>query len=138
MSPQAPKPATEVRVDKWLWAARFFKTRGDAAEAIKGGKIDLNGHRVKPARNVKVGDQVKIRRGAYETVVTVLGLSAQRGSATTAQTLYQETADSIAAREVMAEQLKLANEIRPRGLGRPSKRDRRALVAAKNRGSFED
>ena len=118
----------KVRLDKWLWAARFFKTRSLAADAIEGGKVELNGERVKRAKNVQEGDEVSIRLGPYEHVVTVRALSERRGPASVAQTLYEETAESKATRERLAAQLKMAPpafvfEER----GRPTKKDRREL-----------
>jgi ribosome-associated heat shock protein Hsp15 len=117
-----------VRLDKWLWAARFFKTRALAAEAIGGGKITMRGDRVKPARPLQVGDEIAIRLGPYEHVVRVRALSARRGPASVAQELYEETSDSLAARLKLAEQLRMA----PAALvydekGRPTKRDRREI-----------
>jgi ribosome-associated heat shock protein Hsp15 len=117
-----------VRLDKWLWAARFFKTRALAAEAIGGGKITMRGERVKPARPLQVGDEIAIRLGPYEHVVRVRALSARRGPASVAQELYEETSASLAARQKLAEQLRMA----PAALvydekGRPTKRDRREI-----------
>ena len=117
-----------VRLDKWLWAARFFKTRSLAAEAVSGGKVTMRGDRVKPARPLQVGDEIAIRLGPYEHVVSVRALSARRGPATVAATLYEETPESLAARTRLAEQLKMA----PAALvyeekGRPTKRDRRDI-----------
>lgn len=119
----------KVRLDKWLWAARFFKTRSLAADAIEGGKVELNGDRVKRAKNVQQGDEVSVRLGPYEHVVVVRGLSERRGPASVAHTLYEETAASIAARERLAAQLKMA----PAAFvyeerGRPTKKDRRELT----------
>ena len=117
-----------VRIDKWLWAARFFKTRALAVEAIGGGKILVAGERVKPAKLLQPGDEVRIRLGPYEHVVVVRGLSERRGPASVAATLYEETDASRIAREKLAEQLRLA----PAAFvyedkGRPTKRDRRDL-----------
>ena len=117
-----------VRLDKWLWAARFFKTRSLAAEAVTGGKVTMHGDRVKPARPLQVGDELSIRLGPYEHVVRVRELSARRGPATVAATLYEETEESLAARTKLAEQLRLS----PAPLiyeekGRPTKRDRREI-----------
>ncbi len=117
----------KVRLDKWLWAARFFKTRGLAAEAIKGGKIELNGRRAKPSRELKVGDELKIRQGFDEKTVIVGGLSDRRGPAPVAQLLYEETAESIVRREQAAAQRRLANAHREPGQGRPTKRARRLI-----------
>src|SRR4051812_23022551 len=117
-----------VRIDKWLWAARFFKTRSLAADAVTGGKVLLAGERVKPAKLVQAGDEVRIRLGPYEHVVIVRQTSERRGPATVAATLYEETEAGRAAREKLAEQLRMA----PGGFvfedkGRPTKRDRREL-----------
>ena len=120
--------AERVRIDKWLWATRFYKTRSLAAEAIGGGKISVNGDSVKPAKMIQAGDEVRIRLGPYEHIVTVRGLSERRGPASVAQTLYEETAASIAKREKLSEQLRMA----PPAFvyeekGRPTKRDRREI-----------
>ncbi len=117
----------KVRLDKWLWAARFFKTRGLATEAIKGGKIELNGSRAKPSREIKVDDELQIRQGFDEKTVIVRDLSDRRGPAPVAQQLYEETADSIVQREKMAEQRRIANAHRDTGQGRPTKRERRQI-----------
>ena len=113
-----------VRLDKWLWAARFFKTRSMAADAIEGGKVQVNGDRAKRAKQLQPGDEVRIRQGPFEHIVVVRALSARRGSATVAAELYQETEASRAAREALAAQMKAmfgASE------GRPTKKDRRDL-----------
>lgn len=94
-----------VRIDKWLWAARFFKTRQLAVKAIKNSQINQNGNTIKPATNISVDDLLKVKRGLYEIEIRVLGLAEKRGSATIAQTLYEETAQSIASRESLREQL---------------------------------
>jgi ribosome-associated heat shock protein Hsp15 len=117
-----------VRVDKWLWAARFFKTRSLAADAITAGKVEVNGERVKPAKLLQTGDEVSIRLGPYVHVVHVRGISERRGPATVAVTLYEETPASVAARAKLAEQLRMA----PAAFvyeekGRPTKRDRREI-----------
>ncbi len=117
----------KVRLDKWLWAARFFKTRSLAAEAIKGGKIELNGSRAKPSRELKVGDELKIRQGFDEKTVIVRDLSGRRGPAPVAQQLYKETMESIVQREKAAAQRRLANAHREPGQGRPTKRARRLI-----------
>ena len=118
-----------VRIDKWLWAARFFKTRSLATDAVDGGKIEINGERAKPSKAVKVGDEVRLRLGPYEHVLTVRALGERRGPASVAQGLYEETEASRAARERLAAQLKLA----PAAFvyeekGRPTKKDRRDLA----------
>ena len=120
--------AAKVRIDKWLWAARFFKTRSLAVDAIGGGKILVNGERSKPAKLVQSGDEVSIRLGPYEHVVVVRGLSERRGPASVAALLYEETPPSLAARQKLAEQLRMA----PAAFvfdekGRPTKKDRRDI-----------
>ena len=118
-----------VRVDKWLWAARFFKTRSLAAEEIGKGRVQVNEQTAKASREVRVGDLVTLRQGTVQRTVTVRGIGAQRGPAPVAQQLYEETADSIAARERAAEQRRLAPEpALSLSEGRPTKRDRRDLV----------
>ena len=116
-----------VRIDKWLWAARFFKTRSIAAHAVSGGKAQLNGVRVKPARTVKVGDTLDIHKGGLTWQVEVLILSARRGPASVAQTLYRESGDSIRKREAVSEQFRLAVASTPRPQGKPDKKSRRQL-----------
>lgn len=120
--------AEKVRLDKWLWAARFFKTRSLAAEAVGGGKVHVNQARAKPARAVHIGDVLTIRRGPEEFVVVVRGLSARRGPAREAATLYDETAESLARRETLAESRRLQAPLGPRPAHRPSKKDRRRIV----------
>lgn len=118
-----------IRLDKWLWAARFYKTRSIAADAAAGGKVQLNGERAKPAKPVKVGDRLVVRAGAYEWTVTVLELSERRGPASQAQSLYEETEQSRLARTQQAEQLKAERRAMPDfARGRPSKRDRRKII----------
>lgn len=122
-----------VRLDKWLWAARFFKTRSSAAKAITGGKVHINGHRPKRSAPVRVGDRVRIRRGLYEYQVVVRELSEHRGPANVAETLYDETADSIRGRERMKLQRKVAPTFSFREKGRPSKKERRQLRRLKGK-----
>ena len=117
-----------VRIDKWLGAARFFKTRSLAADAVSGGKVLVGGERVKPAKLLQVGDEVRLRLGPYEHVVLVRALSERRGPATVAATLYEETAASRAARDKLADQLRMAPATFVyEEKGRPTKRDRRDL-----------
>jgi len=116
-----------VRLDKWLWAARFFKTRGLATEAVAGGKIEVNGEHAKPAKAVKPGDELRIRLGPYEHVVIVRDLAERRGPASVAQRLYDESVESRAAREKLAQQLKTAPAPSYEDAGRPTKKDRRQL-----------
>jgi ribosome-associated heat shock protein Hsp15 len=123
-----PDGPGRVRIDKWLWAARFFKTRSLAADAVGAGKVLVGGERAKPARQLQLGDELRVRLGPYEHVVHVRALSERRGPATVATTLYAETADSVAARARLAEQHRMA----PAAFvyeekGRPTKRDRREL-----------
>jgi ribosome-associated heat shock protein Hsp15 len=122
-----------VRLDKWLWAARFFKTRSLAAEAIAGGKVQVNGDRAKRARPVQPGDELRIRQGPYEHHVVVRALSARRGPASAAAELYEETPTSRAAREAMALQLKSLHTAFVPDKGRPTKKDRRELGRLKGR-----
>ncbi|HPR07499.1 MAG TPA: RNA-binding S4 domain-containing protein [Denitromonas sp.] len=116
---------TGPRIDKWLWAARFFKTRGLAKTAIDGGHIHLNGVRAKPARTLRCGDLLDITVGTRRISVVVEALSESRGSATVAQQLYTETPESIAHADAMRAQR--AAQAEPRQGGRPTKRDRRAI-----------
>jgi ribosome-associated heat shock protein Hsp15 len=119
------------RIDKWLWAARFFKTRSLAVEEINRGRVEVNGQEAKPAREVKAGDTVSVRHGAMQRVVVVKGLSGTRGPAPVAQQLYEETAESLRARERTAEQRKYAPEpALSIEHGRPTKRGRRELEDA--------
>ncbi len=118
----------ELRIDKWLWAARFFKTRNLASDAIKGGKIDINGLRAKPSKNINIDDQLKIRKGAFIYEVSVKALSKHRGPASQAAQLYKESDQSISCREKLVEQLKAESVLRPSTSGRPSKRDRRNII----------
>ena len=123
----------DIRLDKWLWAARFFKTRSLAAAAVSGGKIHVNGARSKPARALHPGDTLDIRRGTETLTVTVLELSGRRGPAKEAQLLYEESADSITRRRIQQEQRRLESQGAPHPAGRPSKRDRRRILAWKGR-----
>ena len=116
-----------MRLDKWLWAARFYKTRGVAHDAIDGGKVRLNGTAAKPAKEVKPGDVVRLRAGEQDYEVVVLGLNEQRRPAPEAQLLYRETPESAAARQRAAELRALAPVPGEDIKGRPTKRDRRAL-----------
>ena len=125
----------KLRIDKWLWAARFYKTRSLAAEEIDKGRVAVNGQQVKPARELKVGDTVAMRREGVTRTVVVQGLSAVRGPAPVAQQLYQETAESVEARAQAAEQRRLAREpALSIEHGRPTKRGRRELEEARRQG----
>ncbi|GMQ90560.1 MAG: ribosome-associated heat shock protein Hsp15 [Gammaproteobacteria bacterium] len=117
-----------VRLDKWLWAARFFKTRPLAAEAIAGSKVQINGAGAKPGRAISVGDRLTIRRGRYLFVVIVRGLASRRGPASRTAELYEETKESQEDRARIAQQLQGQRELRTQQRGRPDKRDRRTLI----------
>lgn len=119
-----------VRLDKWLWAARFYKTRSLAVDEISKGRVTVNEQPAKPGRELKIGDQVQLRQGHVPRTVVVRGLSAVRGPATVAQQLYEETPDSISARQRAAEQRRLAGGEPAHAIehGRPTKRDRRQLA----------
>ncbi|MBA3343798.1 MAG: RNA-binding S4 domain-containing protein [Gemmatimonadales bacterium] len=125
---------TRVRLDKWLWAARFYKTRSLASEAIAGGKVQVNGDRAKRARPLQVGDEVRVRQGPYEHLVVVRQLSARRGSAALAAGLYEEKPESRAAREARALQMKSVHAAFIPERGRPTKKDRREIERLKRRG----
>jgi ribosome-associated heat shock protein Hsp15 len=126
--------AGRVRLDKWLWAARFYKTRALAAEAIGGGKVQVNGDRVKRARELREGDEIRIRQGPYEHLIVVRLLSDRRGPAAQAAMLYEERPESRAAREAMALQLKSVHAAFVTDVkGRPTKRDRRDINRLKGR-----
>ncbi|HEV2611599.1 MAG TPA: RNA-binding S4 domain-containing protein [Noviherbaspirillum sp.] len=116
-----------VRIDKWLWAARFFKTRSLATDAVDSGKVRLNGERIKPARSVKADDILQIDNGSTEWEVVVKDLSDKRGPASVAQTLYAETEASMAKRQEQAEQRRYFREPSSTIKGRPTKRDRRLI-----------
>jgi len=129
--------ASRVRADKWLWAARFYKTRSLATEAIAGGKVHMNGERVKPAKPLQVGDELRIRQGPYEFQVIVRELADRRGPTARAAALYEETAASRETRERMAHELKAMHSLMhadPHQRGRPTKRDRRAMERFRERG----
>lgn len=125
MTERAPLQA--VRIDKWLWAARFFKTRSLAKTAVEGGKIQVDGQRIKPSKEISLHMQLCIRQGFEEKIVVVTGLSEQRGPATVAATLYTETADSLEKRLALQEQRKLQQAAQPLMDGRPNKKQRRQI-----------
>lgn len=114
-----------IRLDKWLWAARFFKTRALATAAVDGGKVHVNGERVKPSRQVRCGDELRIQKGTETFVIDVLDLSQQRGPAERARLLYREREASVVAREALREERRLRNASEPLPGGRPDKRSRR-------------
>lgn len=124
---QPPPLATErVRLDKWLWAARFFKTRPLATAAVVGGKVHLNGARTKPGREITIGASLSIHKESYEFIVVVRGISSRRGPAKDAVLLYEETTESQQKRATVA--LALKTMAQPLSTGRPSKKDRRSLA----------
>jgi ribosome-associated heat shock protein Hsp15 len=118
---------TPVRLDTWLWCARFFKTRALAAAAVDGGKVEVNGVRAKRAKPLKVGDRLRLRKGPFVYQLAVRGLSARRGPVAAAATLYEEDATTKAQRERLAEQLRIAPSVQYEGKGRPTKKQRRDL-----------
>ena len=120
-----------VRLDKWLWAARFFKNRGLATEAVNGGRVHLNGQAVKPSKDVRPGDELEITIGEDRRTIVVYGTAERRGSATVARTLYEETPESIVERERRAEQRRLARPLGTDLGARPTKRDRRRFEKAR-------
>lgn len=126
-------PPQKVRIDKWLWAARFFRTRNLAKQAIEGGKVHMDGSRVKTSKEITIGDTITVRQGSAtamsEKTVVVKALSEQRGNATIAQTLYEETEESQAQRAYYQEQRKLANLARPDT--KPNKKQRREIQRLK-------
>ena len=126
-------PGGKTRIDKWLWAARFYKTRALAAEAIAGGKVQVNGERVKRAKPLQVGDELRIRQGPYEYQLVVRDLSDRRGPAVQAAALYEERPESRAARQALALQLKSLHSAFLPERGRPTKKDRREINRLKGR-----
>lgn len=134
-TPGQGEPASPggVRLDLWLWAARFYKTRSLAAEAIDGGKVDLNDSAAKRSKLVRIGDRISLRNGPYRHELQVTGLAERRGSASIAATLYLETPESLAARQATADRLRLQNPIYYDGAGRPTKKQRRAIERWKGR-----
>jgi ribosome-associated heat shock protein Hsp15 len=124
----------QIRIDKWLWAARFFKTRSLAAEAVAGGKIDINGTRAKPSRNVRPGEKLNIRKGPFEWTVFVRGIAKNRGPASQARLLFDETEYSVRKRAAAAVQMKLERPPEFDLAGRPSKKDRRSIQRFTKRG----
>jgi ribosome-associated heat shock protein Hsp15 len=129
-------PTQPVRVDRWLWAARLCKTRAIAVDAIKGGRVEVNGQAIKPSREVGPGDRLRISFGAVKVEVDIKATGLRRGSAADAAELYDETPESIAAREEIAAQRRADREAGPRfddSSGRPTKRDRRAMERLRGR-----
>ncbi|WP_370980745.1 RNA-binding S4 domain-containing protein [Agaribacterium sp. ZY112] len=120
-------PLNKVRIDKWLWAARFYKTRSIAKQAIDGGKVHIEGSRVKASKEIEVGCSIVLRQGFDEKEVTVLALSDKRGPASIATTLYEETEESIKKREAIAEQRRASQQFTERPAGKPNTRQRRHI-----------
>jgi ribosome-associated heat shock protein Hsp15 len=133
VKPALQNPALSLRVDKWLWAARFFKTRGLASRACDLGRIETNGLRAKPAREIRAGDRVRIENESGIFEIDILGVSAMRGPAAQAQALYRETDSSREARARLAEQRKALEQFAPLPERRPSKRDRRRIIRFRGR-----
>jgi ribosome-associated heat shock protein Hsp15 len=131
--PERSAPSESQRLDKWLWVARFFKTRALATEAVEGGRVHVEGQRAKPSRAVRPGLRVRVSRGELEVEVVVRALAAQRRPYAEASQLYEETAESRTARERAAAERAAAPE-RPHGTGRPTKRERRQLTRVRERG----
>lgn len=123
-----------VRLDKWLWATRHYKTRAAAAQAIRAGRVDVNDVRAKPAKTLRLGDRVRIRKSPFEFRLIVQGLSEQRGRAAQAALLFEEDPAGKAARERLAQQLRVAPTPTYEGKGRPTKRDRRELERLRGEG----
>ena len=123
------EPLNAVRLDKWLWCARFYKTRALAAAAIKGNKIRVNEQPVKAAKSIRVGDNVQIKKTPFQYSISILKLANNRLSATLAAELYIEDTESIQTRELLSQQIKAENASYPRTIGRPTKRDRRKIIS---------
>jgi ribosome-associated heat shock protein Hsp15 len=123
-----------VRLDKWLWAARFFKTRALAANAVETGKVEVNGERAKRAKQLQMGDSLRIRLGPYHHIVTVRAVSEHRGPASVARTLYEESAEGLKAREALQVQVKAAQSASSYDRGRPTKKDRRDIEKLRRKG----
>ena len=128
-----------VRIDKWLWAARFYKTRSAATDAVLGGRVHLNDARVKPSKEVKAGDTVEVRIGQLQWTVVVRGISGKRGPASVAATLFDETPESAAVREQRTSELRLSRPLGADLGARPTKQDRRRIESLRRsqRGSRE-
>jgi ribosome-associated heat shock protein Hsp15 len=118
---------TETRIDKWLWAARFFKTRSLATAAVGGGRIEVNGESAKPSKSVKPGDRIRVRIGPIEYHLIVKSIGERRGSAAVAQALYEESEESVSARAKVAAERRFAAAPSYEEKGRPSKKDRREM-----------
>src|SRR6266545_1642367 len=126
-----PDEPSKVRIDKWLWAARFYKTRALAVDAIETGKIEVNGERSKRSKLIQTGDRIRVRMGPYEHTITVKGVSEKRGPASIAAQLYEEDAESTKARERMAAHVRAMRVNTAYEGGRPTKKDRREIERLK-------
>jgi len=122
-----------TRLDRWLWAARFYKKRRLATEAVAGGKVQVNGHRAKPGRSVNQGDEICVNHGGIPITVIIQGLSVQRGSASVAQQLFSETEQSVELRQVQIDQQRLIRQAAPRSNKRPDKKGRRDIARFRGR-----
>lgn len=131
-------PEGGVRLDKWLWAARFYKTRSLAKSMIEGGKVHYDGQRVKPSKEVQPGAEVRLRQGNEQKTVVITGVSDRRGNATAAALLYRETEDSVAARLADSEQRRLERSSTPHPEGRPTKKQRRQIIQFQQHDSGQD
>jgi ribosome-associated heat shock protein Hsp15 len=127
----------KIRLDKWLWAARFYKTRALATEAIKGGKIHVNNSRIKPSHHIQLGESVRIRKQHEEKTLVIEVLSDKRGPATVAQTLYTESSESIAKREEFSQQKRDMYLLNPTPVKRPNKKQRRHIIKFKQEKNFD-
>ncbi len=127
-------PLSDLRIDKWLWVARFFKTRSLAAAAVKGGKVRINGDRAKPSRLVQTGDQLQIKRGDFSFDITINAMAEKRASAKQAQLLYTESQESIQQREKLAETKRIERKAAAQYGGRPDKQGRRDLLKLQGKG----
>lgn len=123
-----------LRIDKWLWAARFYKTRSLASDAVKTGKVLVNGDKIKPSKEIAVGDTLTIKQAFFAKTIIVRSLSNRRGPATVAATLYEETSDSIRNRERLKEIRQAQPAVRRAGQGRPTKRERRQIISFTGKG----
>lgn len=131
MKDRADKNDSAIRLDKWLWAARFYKTRTIAREMIEGGKVHYNGQRSKPSKTVEIGAEIRLRQGSEERTLHILAINGRRRGATEAKMLYQETTDSIANREKVALARKMNTLTMPHPERRPDKKERRNLIKFK-------
>lgn len=122
------KESNKIRLDKWLWAARFYKTRSIAKEMIDGGKVHYEGQRVKASKEVSLGAEIRLRQGFEEKTIVVLQLSGRRGNATSAAALYEETPESIEKRQLATAQRKAMNAAAPGSDNRPNKKQRRQII----------